>query len=280
MKTENRKSTNLKNLSARRLWLHIYEEAKEVINKEPFLKTFIQSSVLQHETFAEAVINRIAFRLSHPLIDEVQLFKVFQQALISEPDLENAILKDILAVRDRDPACLRLLDPFLYFKGFHALQTHRLAHHFWKTEQKDFALYLQSRASEVFQTDIHPAAHLGKGIMLDHATGLVVGSTSVIGDDVSLLQGITLGGTGKDQGDRHPKIGNGVLIGAGAIILGNIKIGHCARIAAGSVVLNPVPARTTVAGVPARVIGEAPCVSPSLSMDHTLVITTKKESGK
>jgi serine O-acetyltransferase len=173
-------------------------------------------------------------------------------------------------VYDRDPACDRFIEPVLYFKGFHAIQTHRLAHWLWTKGRRDFALYLQSRSSAVFQTDINPAAPFGKGIFLDHATGLVVGATARVGDNVSILQGVTLGGTGKQGGDRHPKIENGVLIGAGAKILGNIVIGHCSRIAAGSVVLKPVPANSTVAGVPARVIGSAGCDEPSRAMDQLL----------
>ena len=173
-----------------------------------------------------------------------------------------------MATVDRDPATNRFLEPVLYFKGFHAIQTHRLAHWLWGKGRKDFAYYLQSRSSAVFQTDIHPAVPIGRGIFLDHATGLVVGETAVIEDDVSILQDVTLGGTGKEAGDRHPKIRRGVLIGAGAKILGNIEIGHCARIAAGSVVLKPVPHNTTVAGVPAKVIGEAGCPEPSRAMDQ------------
>jgi serine O-acetyltransferase len=158
----------------------------------------------------------------------------------------------------------------LYFKGFHAIQTHRLAHWLWEKGRKDFALYLQSRSSAVFQTDINPAAHIGRGIFLDHATGLVVGETAVVEDDVSMLQDVTLGGTGKEDGDRHPKIRRGVLIGAGAKILGNIEVGECARIAAGSVVLKSVPPHMTVAGVPARVVGEAGCAEPARAMDQML----------
>ena len=186
------------------------------------------------------------------------------------PEWGSILRVDIQAFYDRDPACTRFLEPVLYFKGFHAIQTYRLANWLWKQGRHDFALYLQSRSSSVFQTDINPAARIGKGIFLDHATGLVVGSTAVIGDNVSMLQGVTLGGTGKESGDRHPKIGDGVLIGAGAKVLGNIEIGCCSRIAAGSVVLKPVPARTTVAGVPARVVGEAGCSEPSRSMDQLL----------
>ncbi|HVD73015.1 MAG TPA: serine O-acetyltransferase, partial [Xanthobacteraceae bacterium] len=180
----------------------------------------------------------------------------------------DAFRADIVATVDRDPATNRFLEPVLYFKGFHAIQTHRLAHWLWGRGRKDFAYYLQSQSSAVFQTDINPAVSIGRGIFLDHATGVVVGETAVIEDDVSILQEVTLGGTGKEAGDRHPKIRRGVLIGAGAKILGNIEIGHCARIAAGSVVLKSVPHNTTVAGVPARVIGEAGCPEPSRTMDH------------
>ena len=158
----------------------------------------------------------------------------------------------------------------LYFKGFHAIQSHRLAHWLWDRGRKDFAYYLQSRASAVFQCDIHPAARIGRGIFLDHATGLVVGETAVIEDDVSMLHGVTLGGTGKEDGDRHPKIRRGVLLGAGAKILGNIEVGQCARVAAGSVVVHSVPPKVTVVGVPAKIIGEAGCAEPSRTMDQML----------
>jgi serine O-acetyltransferase len=173
-------------------------------------------------------------------------------------------------VYDRDPATSRFIDPLLYFKGFHAIQTHRLAHWLHLKGRKDFASYLQSRSSAVFQTDINPAAKIGRGIFLDHATGFVCGETAVIEDDVSILHGVTLGGTGKENEDRHPKIRHGVLIGAGAKILGNIEVGHCARIAAGSVVVKPVPHNVTVAGVPAKIVGEAGCAEPSRTMDQML----------
>ena len=180
-----------------------------------------------------------------------------------------------MAVLDRDPACSRAIEPLLYFKGFHAIQGHRLAHWLLNAGRRDLALYLQSRSSEVFQVDINPAARLGRGLFFDHATGIVVGETAVIEDDVSILQGVTLGGTGKESGDRHPKIRHGVLIGAHSSILGNIEVGRNSRVAAGSVVLKPVPPCTTVAGVPARVIGEAGCAEPARSMDHRL-----KETGE
>jgi len=171
-------------------------------------------------------------------------------------------------VVDRDPACHRAIEPILYFKGFHALQTYRLANALWNAGRRDFALYLQSQSSAVFGTDIHPNARIGRGIMLDHATGLVVGETAVVGDQTSILHAVTLGGSGKESGDRHPKIGCGVMIGAGAKILGNISVGDCARIAAGSVVLKDVPARMTVAGVPAKVVGLAGCPEPARAMNQ------------
>ena len=175
---------------------------------------------------------------------------------------------------DRDPACTRLVEPLLHFKGFHAIQTHRFAHALWRAGRRDLALYLQSRSSGVFQTDIHPNASFGKGIFLDHATGLVVGMTAAIDDDVSLLQDVTLGGTGKETGDRHPKIRRGVLIGAGAKVLGNIEVGQCSRVAAGSVVLQAVPPKKTVAGVPARIVGEAGCSEPARTMDQIIASKT------
>ena len=215
-----------------------------------------------------AVVHRIAERLDHPDVSGELIRQAYADALEDEPTIGDAFRADIVATVDRDPAADRFIEPVLYFKGFHAIQTHRLAHWLWRKGRKDFAYYLQSRSSAVFQTDIHPNAPIGRGIFLDHATGLVVGETAVIEDDVSMLQGVTLGGTGKEDGDRHPKIRRGVLIGAGAKILGNIEVGHCARIAAGSVVLKPVPPNTTVAGVPARVVGEAGCAEPSRTMDQ------------
>jgi serine O-acetyltransferase len=173
-------------------------------------------------------------------------------------------------VRDRDPACNRYIEPLLYFKGFHALTAHRFAHQLWRQGHRDFAFFLQSLGSQFFGVDIHPAAQFGKGIMLDHATGFVVGETAVVGDNCSFLHGVTLGGSGKESGDRHPKLGNNVLIGAGAKVLGNIRVGNCSRIAAGSVVLVDVPPNTTVAGVPAKVVGPAGCPEPARNMDQGL----------
>jgi serine O-acetyltransferase len=196
--------------------------------------------------------------------------QAFDACIDHEPALLDAVRADLLAVLERDPACNRLIEPVLYFKGFHALQTHRLAHWLWNNGRSDFALTLQSLSSQIFQTDIHPAARIGKGVFLDHATGVVIGATSIVEDDVSMLHGVTLGGTGRTRGDRHPKVRRGVLIGAGAKVLGNIEIGRCAMIAAGSVVLDPVPPNKTVAGVPARIVGDAKCAEPALAMDQML----------
>ena len=250
------------------VWARIRSEAEEVVRREPELATFIFSTILHHDTLEAAVVHRVTQRLDHPEVSAELIRQAYENALENQPSLGTAFRADIVATVDRDPAANRFLEPVLYFKGFHAIQTHRLAHWLWGKGRKDFAYYLQSRSSAVFQCDIHPAARIGRGIFLDHATGLVVGETALIEDDVSILQDVTLGGTGKEAGDRHPKIRHGVLIGAGAKILGNIEIGHCARIAAGSVVLKPVPHNTTVAGVPAKVIGEAGCPEPSRSMNH------------
>ncbi|MBQ1203145.1 MAG: serine O-acetyltransferase, partial [Loktanella sp.] len=189
-------------------------------------------------------------------------------AYAAAPDLTLAARADLVAIFERDPACHRLIQPLLYFKGYQAVQAYRLGHWLWTEGRHDMAYFVQMRVSEVFGVDIHPAAKIGKGIMIDHAHSIVVGETAVVGDNVSMLHSVTLGGTGKEDDDRHPKIGNGVLIGAGAKVLGNIKVGHCSRIAAGSVVLDDVPPMKTVAGVPARIVGEAGCAQPSVMMDH------------
>lgn len=250
------------------VWARVRSEAEAVVRAEPELATFIYASVLHHDTLEAAVVHRIVERLNHPDASGELLRQAYADAIHDDRSIGLAMRADIVAVVDRDPATNRCLDPVLYFKGFHAIETHRLAHWLWGRGRRDLAYYLQSRSSSVFQTDIHPAARIGRGAFLDHATGLVVGETAVIGDNVSILHGVTLGGTGKQDGDRHPKIRYGVMIGAGAKILGNIEVGPCARIAAGSVVLRSVPSNTTVAGVPARVIGEAGCPEPSRSMDQ------------
>ncbi len=250
------------------IWGRLRAEAEIVLQSEPALANLVLSVILNQPGLEAAVVHRVAMRLDHPSLPSDIIEQTFLEAVQQDSAIGAAFRADISAVLDRDPAVSRAIEPVLYFKGFHAIQTHRLAHWLWQNGRQDFALYLQSRSSEVFQTDIHPAARIGRGIFLDHATGLVVGATAMVEDNVSMLQDVTLGGTGKERGDRHPKIRHGVLIGAGAKILGNIEVGHCARVAAGSVVLKPVPANATVAGVPAKIIGNAGCPEPARSMDH------------
>lgn len=252
------------------IWSSIRHEAKDAIENETLLGAFMYSSVLNHKTLEEAVAHRIAERLDHADVPADLIRHAFGELADNDAEFGHAMRVDIQAIYDRDPACRRYLEPVLYFKGFHAIQAHRLAHWLLSNGRRDLALYIQSRSSSVFQTDINPAARIGKGIFLDHATGLVVGETAVIGDDVSILHSVTLGGTGKEGSDRHPKIGNGVLIGAGAKILGNIKIGHCSKIAAGSVVLEEVPPMKTAAGVPAKIVGDSGCSEPSRAMNQLL----------
>jgi serine O-acetyltransferase len=257
------------------IWDRIRSEADDIVRHEPELASFIYSAVLHHGRLEAAVVHRVAERLDHSALSGDLIRQTFDEALRDDPDIGNAFRVDLVAVFDRDPATSRFIDPLLYFKGFHAIQTHRLAHWLHKKGRKDFAYYLQSRSSSVFQVDINPAATIGRGIFLDHATGVVVGETAVIEDDVSILHGVTLGGTGKENEDRHPKIRHGVMIGAGAKILGNIEVGHCARIAAGSVVVKPVPHNVTVAGVPARTVGPAGCSEPSRTMNQMLNATSE-----
>lgn len=254
------------------VWEKVRTEAELAAANDPVLAGFLYSTVLNHSSLESAVIHRIAERLDHPDVPASLVRQTFQDMADSHPEWSKILRVDMQAVYDRDPACERFLDPLLYFKGFHAIQTHRLAHFLWETGRRDFALYLQSRMSAIFQVDIHPAVKMGQGIFFDHATGIVVGMTAVIEDDVSILQGVTLGGTGKETGDRHPKIRRGVLIGAGAEILGNIEVGCCSKVAAGSVVLKPVPNGVTVAGVPARIVGEAGCAEPGRAMNQLIAV--------
>lgn len=252
------------------VWTRIRTEAEDIVRREPELASLIYENILHHDTLETAVAHRVSQRLEHSDVSSDLIRQAFSDAIEDQPSFGDDFRADIVATIDRDPAASRLIEPVLYFKGFHAIQTHRLAHWLLKKGRKDFALYLQSRSSAAFQCDINPAAKIGRGIFLDHATGLVVGETAVIDDNVSILHGVTLGGTGKENEDRHPKIRQGVMIGAGASILGNIEIGRCARIAAGSVVIKPVPNNVTVAGVPAKVVGEAGCSEPSRTMDQML----------
>ena len=252
------------------VWRRVCDEADAAIKDDPLLGGLIHSSLLHHATMEAALAYRFSFKLASAEMGEQILREIADQAYANDPDLGAAARADLMAVVDRDPACHRYLQPILFFKGYQAVQAYRVGHWLWTHGRRDLAYFVQMRISEVFGVDIHPGAVIGRGIMIDHAHSIVIGETAVVGDNVSMLHSVTLGGTGKEDGDRHPKIGNGVLIGAGAKVLGNITVGHCSRIAAGSVVLADVPPCKTVAGVPARVVGEAGCSQPSISMDQVI----------
>ncbi|NQW11214.1 MAG: serine O-acetyltransferase [Alphaproteobacteria bacterium] len=250
------------------IWQALRADAAATAAGEPALASFLHATVLAHDTLEHALAYHLSQKLGNQAISGLSLRQTIDQAIHGEAGIGRAVRADLSAVFERDPACTSYLEPFLYFKGFQALQGYRVAHWLWGNDRRALALYLQSRIAEVFAADFHPAARIGRGIMIDHATGVVVGETAVIEDEVSLLHGVTLGGTGKDSGDRHPKVRRGALIGANATILGNIEIGECSRVGAGSVVLKDVPKNSTVAGVPAEVVGEAGCEHPALSMDQ------------
>ena len=252
------------------VWNRIIAEAEQAVADEPLLGGLLHSGILHHASIENALAYRTSLKLASGEMSEQLIREICDTAYRADPSLSLSARADIVAVYDRDPACHRFLQPLMFFKGFQAVQAYRIAHWLWTNGRKDMAYFFQMRISETFGVDIHPAARIGKGIMIDHAHSIVIGETAVVGDNVSLLHSVTLGGTGKEDEDRHPKIGDGVLIGAGAKVLGNIKIGHCSRIAAGSVVLHDVPPKTTVAGVPAKVVGEAGCDTPSVVMDQSL----------
>ena len=252
------------------VWERILEETRRHAADEPILASFLHATILNHKKLEWALSFHLANQLDSATASSLLLREVMLEAFESDPTVGKAVRADLCAVLERDSACHEFYIPFLYFKGFHALETHRVAHWLWQQGRESLALFFQNRMSCVYGVDIHPAARMGQGIMLDHATGLVIGETAVVGDNVSILQSVTLGGTGKESGDRHPKVGSGVLISAGAKILGNIRIGDGAKIAAGSVVLNEVPPHTTVAGVPAVEIGRPSCENPALEMNHWL----------
>jgi len=251
-------------------WTSLRQEAAAHATKEPALSSLLYATILEQDSLGGALVNHLADKLSTVEFSALKLRRVLSDAIDLDDTIVDSAAKDLLAVRERDPACRTYLQAFLYFKGYMAIQIHRCAHSLYKSGRELLAFHLQNRASEQFGVDINPAAKIGNGIMLDHATGFVMGETAVVGNDCSILQGVTLGGTGKADEDRHPKIGNGVLLGAGAVVLGNIKIGDNAKIAAGSVVLRPVPSKCTVAGVPAKPIGGPCCDEPAQSMDQTL----------
>ena len=249
------------------LWESVRSQTRTQAEHEPVLASFLYATILNHDTLEAALSFHLANKLDSPALPAMLVREVIEQALRADINISRAIRADLLAVSERDSACCSMVTPFLFFKGFHALQSYRIAHWLWQQGRNSLALFLQNRISCVFAVDIHPAAKIGKGIMFDHATGIVIGETAVVEDNVSIMQSVTLGGTGKEHGDRHPKVRSGVLISAGAKILGNIEIGECAKVGAGSVVLKDVPARATVAGVPAKIVSTS-CVQPARDMDH------------
>lgn len=252
------------------LWQIIQEETRSEAAREPALASFLHATILNHDTLQSALSFHLANKLGSSELSALQVREIIEQAFKSDPAIIIAIKADLQAVFERDSACDNYLSPLLYFKGFHALQSHRIAHWLWGESRRCLALYLQSRVALIFSVDIHPAAQMGKGIMLDHATGIVIGETAVVEDDVSIMQAVTLGGTGKESGDRHPKVRRGVLVSAGAKILGNIEIGENAKVGAGSVVLKPVEPYTTVAGVPAVVVSRQCDCAPAFEMNHDI----------
>jgi serine O-acetyltransferase len=252
------------------VWSRVRREAAELASSEPALASFLYATVLSHDRFEQSLSYLLAQKLGNSDVSPLLIRQIFDEAFAAHPAIGEEIRADIVAVFDRDPASRSYVEPILYFKGFHALQAYRVTHWLWTTGRESFALYLQNQISERFGVDIHPAARIGRGVLIDHGTGVVIGETAVVEDDVSMLQGVTLGGTGKEVGDRHPKVRRGVLLGAGATVLGKIEVGAYSRVGAGAVVLSDVPAHCTVAGVPARVVGCETSEQPSHAMDHMI----------
>ncbi len=256
------------------IWTQIRKEVKKQAEQEPLLASFLHTTVLKHKSLEDTLSLHLAHKLDNATLPGILLREIIDEALSTDPAIGKAIRSDLTAFCERDPACDRYSLPLLYLKGFMGLQTYRIAHWLWQQNRTELALYLQGRVSEVFGIDIHPAARIGRGIMIDHGTSVVIGETAVVADNVSMLHEVTLGGTGKDTGDRHPKVMCGVLLGAGAKVLGNVTIGEGAMIGAGSVVLTDVPAHRTYAGIPAKPVGDALDADdgnlPAFDMDHSL----------
>lgn len=258
--------------SAKETWKALRQEVINTAEIEPILASYLHSTVLNHKTLVGALSYLLAGKLATPYLSSMTVRDTIREVFYTSLKAQEAMVADLNAVADRDPAAQGVSDPFLHFKGFHAVQSYRVAHWLWNNCRRPLALYLQNRISELFAVDIHPAAKIGKGILIDHATGVVIGETAVVGDNVSMLHEVTLGGTGKENGDRHPKVGNGVLIGAGVKILGNVKIGDGAKIGAGSVVLHEIPPHKTVVGIPAKIVGKPLCDTPSLNMNQNFTL--------
>jgi serine O-acetyltransferase len=250
------------------VWAQLRTEAAEMAEREPALAGFIHATVLNHDRLEDAISYHMARKLGGEDLSPLQVRETFDEAIAADPDIGVAFRADLSAVLDRDPACHSFAEAFLYYKGFHALESWRIAHWLWGQCRNGMALFFQSRISQLFAVDINPAARMGRGIMIDHATGVVIGETAVVEDDVSIMQDVTLGGTGKESGDRHPKVRRGVLLSLGAKVLGNIEIGEYSRVGAGSVVLTSVPPHCTAVGVPAKLINCKNSDRPSQEMDH------------
>lgn len=263
------------------VWQAIRDEAGLETDREPVLASFLHSIILNHASLEEALSYHLAGKLTNVNLPSITLRDIIMEAMAADARIGPALRADICAVRDRDPACSSYSAPLLYYKGFHALEAYRVSHWLWGQDRKTLAFCFQNRISEVFGVDIHPAAHVGAGIFIDHGSSLVIGETAVVEDNVSMLQEVTLGGTGKESGDRHPKIRSGVLISAGAKILGNVEVGANAKVGAGSVVLANVPSGCTVAGVPAKLVGRcAKLQQPALEMDHHLPTNGETETSR
>ena len=256
-----------------RLWTILRDDARRIAGSEPVLVALLQRTISERASFADSLAHVLAGKLAGAGFDETALLEVAAGAMRDDPSIAQNAASDLCANLERDPAYRDAVTPFLYAKGFHALEWQRVAHALWNAGRADVATFIEGRVNDVFAVDIHPAARIGRGVFIDHATGVVIGETAVVGDDVSMLHGVTLGGTGKQRGDRHPKIGRGVLLGAGSTVLGNITVGEGAKVAAGSVVIRPVPPWTTVAGVPAEVVGHSAAGElPGQTMDQAFVL--------
>jgi serine O-acetyltransferase len=252
------------------LWSALRKQAEELAGREPALASFVHATILNHARLEDALSYHLAKKVGGDDVSPMLAREIFDQAMASDGEIGAAVRADLSAVFERDPACHSYVEAFLYYKGFHALECYRIAHWLWTENREGMALFFQSRISELFDVDIHPAAQLGRGIMIDHATGVVIGETAVVEDDVSMLHGVTLGGTGKETGDRHPKIRRGVMLSMGAKVLGNIEVGEYSRIGAGSVVLKSVPAHCTAVGVPAKLVNCAGSERPSQDMNQLI----------